>query len=89
MRASVINATSVNKADTVLKICDNMGAAILFFVLKYKVLIVSVTRYTQTFVMFNLTFMIIFCLNYEKRKLVSCCSHLRENLHWHGLFLCH
>ena len=34
-----------------------------------------------TFVMFNLAFMINFCLSYERRKLVSCCSHPRENPH--------
>ena len=38
-----------------------------------------VTRYTWTFVMFNLAFMINFCLNYERRNLVSCCSHLQWN----------
>ena len=28
--------------------------------------------------MFNLAFMTNFCLNYERRNLVSCCSHLSE-----------
>ena len=35
--------------------------------------------------MFNLTFMINFCLNYEKSKLFSCWSHLREYLLQRGL----
>ena len=53
---------------SLLKICDIMEATILFFVLKYEGLIV-------------LPDMTNFCLNYESRNLVSCCSHLRANPH--------
>ena len=46
----------------------------------------SVNRYTWTFVRFNLALMTNFCLNFERRNLVSCCSHLWENPHPQLLF---